>query len=86
MDKNDGNFWLVCDRPWSNRSIKGKLLAIADLPGTVTTTAGFKGTVCMPKDWQAILRITAVRLKVEQNQLVGVFDKIVILFDALKGA
>ena len=57
MDKNNGNFWLVCDRPWSNRSIKGKLLAIADLPGTVTTTVGFKGTVCTPKDWQAILRI-----------------------------
>ena len=31
-------------------------------------------------------RITAVRLKVEQNQLVGVFDEIGILFDALKGA
>jgi hypothetical protein len=30
--------------------------------------------------------ITAVRLKVEQNQLVGVFDEIGILFDGLKGA
>jgi hypothetical protein len=53
----EGNFWLTCERPWSNRTIDGKLLAISDLPGTVTTTAGFKGTVCMPKDWQAILRI-----------------------------
>jgi hypothetical protein len=52
-----GNFWLVCDRPWSNRSVKGRLLARSDLPGTVTTTAGFKGTVCTPKDWQAVLRI-----------------------------
>jgi len=52
-----GNFWLVCKRPWSNRSIKGKLLAISDLPGTVTTTSGFKGTVCKPNDWQAVLRI-----------------------------
>ena len=52
-----GNFWLVCERPWSNSSIKGPLLSIPDLPGTVTTTAGFKGTVCTPKDWQAILRI-----------------------------
>lgn len=52
-----GNFWLDCDRPWSNRSLKGKLLAIADLPGTVTTTSGFKGTVCTPKDWEAVLRI-----------------------------
>ena len=30
-----GHFWLVCDRPWSNKSLKGTLLAFADLPGTV---------------------------------------------------
>jgi hypothetical protein len=52
-----GNFWLVCKRPWSNRSIKGKILAISDLPGTVTTTGGFKGTVCTPSDWRTILRL-----------------------------
>ncbi len=52
-----GNFWLTCERPWSNRSLKGKLLAMTDLPGTVTTVAGFKGTVCTPKAWREILRI-----------------------------
>ena len=52
-----GNFWLDCDRSWSNRSIKGKLLAISDLPGTVTTTGGFKGTACTPKHWQTMIRI-----------------------------
>lgn len=52
-----GNFWLACNRPWSNRTLKGRLLAISDLPGTVTTTGGFKGTVCTPKAWQAVLRI-----------------------------
>lgn len=52
-----GNFWLTCERNWSNRSLHGKLLAISDLPGTVTRTAGFQGTVCTPKGWQAILRI-----------------------------
>ena len=52
-----GNFWLVCNRPWSNQSIKGKLLARADLPGAVTKTAGFKGTVCTPAAWPTILRI-----------------------------
>ena len=52
-----GNFWLVCERPWSNRSLNGKLLAMSDLPGTVTTVAGFKGTVCTPKAWRDILRI-----------------------------
>lgn len=54
---NKGNFWLVCDCPWSNRSLNGKLLAMTDLPGTVTTVAGFKGTVCTPKAWREILRI-----------------------------
>ncbi|MCJ7639819.1 MAG: restriction endonuclease [Euryarchaeota archaeon] len=52
-----GNFWLACNRPWSNRSLKGRLLAISDLPGSVTRTAGFKATVCTPKAWQAVLRI-----------------------------
>jgi hypothetical protein len=52
-----GNFWLACDRQWSNRSLKRELLAKSKLPGTVTSTAGFKGTVCTPKDWPAVLRI-----------------------------
>jgi hypothetical protein len=52
-----GNFWLACQRPWSNRSIDGNLLSISDLPGTVTKTGGFKGTVCTPEDWITILRI-----------------------------
>jgi hypothetical protein len=43
-----GNFWLVCDRPWSNCSIKGTRLAIADLPGTVTKTAGFHNLRLVP--------------------------------------
>jgi len=33
-----------------------------------------------------ISNFTAVRLKVEQNQLVGVFGEIGVLFEALKGA
>ena len=53
----EGHFWLTCDRAWSNRTIGGKLLAISDLPGTVTTVAGFRGTICQPKYWQTILRI-----------------------------
>ena len=52
-----GNFWLTCNRSWSNQSLKGRLLAISDLPGSVTRTAGFKATVCTPKAWQAVLRI-----------------------------
>ena len=57
QDLQNGNFWLTCDRPWSNRSLGGKLLAISDLPGTVTTTAGFKATACTPKDWRTMIRI-----------------------------
>jgi hypothetical protein len=53
----EGHFWLLCDRPWSNKSLKGTLLAFADLPGTVTRVAGFRGTVCEPKDWPTVLRI-----------------------------
>lgn len=52
-----GHFWLTCDRPWSSSSLGGRLLAISDLPGTVTTTAGFRGTVCTPKDWPSIIRL-----------------------------
>jgi hypothetical protein len=52
-----GNFWLVCDRPWSNHSLKGRLLAREVLPGTVTAVAGFRATVCTPKAWRAVLRI-----------------------------
>jgi hypothetical protein len=33
-----------------------------------------------------IFAITAVRLKVEENQLVGIFSKIGVVVDALKGA
>ena len=51
-----GHFWLTCARPWSNASQSGRILATSELPGTVTSTAGFRATVCIPKDWQAILR------------------------------
>jgi hypothetical protein len=55
---NRGHFWLACALPWSNRSIGDKRhLSITDLPGIVTATAGFKGTVCKPKGWKEILRI-----------------------------
>ena len=52
-----GHFWLTCSRPWSNTSFTGKLLATSELPGTVTTTAGFRGTACTPNDSEAILRL-----------------------------
>lgn len=55
--KTKGNFWLTCARPWSNQSMGGRYLAVADLPGSVTATAGFQGTVCEPKGSEAILRI-----------------------------
>jgi len=57
----EGNFWLVCDSPWSKLSLKGRLLAMSDLPGTVTSTAGFKGTVCRPRAWETVIRVVQGR-------------------------
>jgi len=57
QDQNNSGFWLVCDRPWSNHSIHGKLLAIGDLPGGVTRVAGFRATVAVPTGSAEILRI-----------------------------
>jgi hypothetical protein len=55
---NRGHFWLTCALPWSNHSLAGKRhLSITDLPGIITATSGFKGTVCRPKGWREILRI-----------------------------
>jgi hypothetical protein len=53
-----GNFWLLCDRPWSDASlVHGRKLAISMLPGTVSAVAGFRGTVARPKAWETVLRI-----------------------------
>lgn len=52
-----GHFWLDLDRSWDNRSLAGRYLAMSELPGIVTTTAGFKGTVCEPKGWREIVRL-----------------------------
>ncbi len=52
-----GHFWLACDQPWSNRSLGGRTLSITDLSGRVTSTAGFRGTLCTPKAEPEILRI-----------------------------
>lgn len=55
--KGSGHFWLECNRPWSDKSLKGKHLAIADLPGPVTKTARFPATVCEPQEWSKILGV-----------------------------
>ena len=41
---------------------------------------------CATFEVKHLLNVTAVRLKLEQNQLVGVSGEIGVLFDALKGA
>jgi hypothetical protein len=57
-DARTGNFWLVCDRKWSNESLVHKRrLAIAVLPGKVSAVARFSGTVAEPKAWETILRV-----------------------------
>jgi hypothetical protein len=64
------------------------LLAAVDLAGCynwhiICAALGF-GAVGL--DVLEIFVITAVRLEVEENQLVSVFGEIGILFDGLKGA
>jgi hypothetical protein len=56
-EAGSGHFWLTCDRTWTNHSLGGRHLAVANLPGVITTTAGFRGTVCEPRGWRAVLRI-----------------------------
>jgi hypothetical protein len=56
--KTMGTFWLTCEREWSDRSVDGKRqLFMSELPGVVTTVSGFRGTVCRPEGWHAILRV-----------------------------
>jgi hypothetical protein len=52
-----GHFWLQCDRPWSNRSLKGTLLVQEEMPGGIRKTASFRSTICTPHEWSAILRL-----------------------------
>jgi hypothetical protein len=56
-EKTEGSFWLTCDRPWSNQSVGGKLLARSELPGTVAAVAGFRAMICKPKGSPEILRV-----------------------------
>ncbi len=56
-ENTEGSFWLTCKRPWSNRSIGGRLLARSDLPGPVTAVAGFRAMICEPSASTEILRI-----------------------------
>jgi hypothetical protein len=48
---------LKCDLPWSNTSMGGRPLSLADLPGDVTLTQGFRGAVGTPKFEGQILRV-----------------------------
>ena len=53
-----GHFWLTCASPWTNHSIDDKRqLVTTELPGVVTSTSGYRATVCEPSGWREILRI-----------------------------
>jgi hypothetical protein len=54
-----GHFFISCqpEYPWSNKSLAGIEFKITDLPGPVSSTAGFKGTVCEPTASEQILRL-----------------------------
>jgi len=63
-----GHFFIKCadERPWSNKSLGGRKLNISDIPGPITSTAGFRGTVCKPQASDQILRL----LRDEKNPAV----------------
>ncbi len=52
-----GHFWLDLASPWTSTSLAGRILAMSELPGVVTATAGFQGTVCEPKGSCEVLRL-----------------------------
>jgi hypothetical protein len=57
-DRTRGHFWLTCATAWTDYSMSGQRhLVMTDLPGLVTTTSGYQGTVCEPKGAREILRI-----------------------------
>lgn len=66
-NRQSGHFWLTCKLPWSDRSLTGRPLARADLPGIVDRVAGFRDTVCKPREEVAILRL----IRGEVNPLVA---------------
>jgi hypothetical protein len=84
-DERQGNFWLVCDRKWSDESLVHKRkLASSMLPGTVSAAAGFRATVAKPKAWETILRIIrdeqdddAIKAAVARASYVAAIDKMV---------
>lgn len=55
--RDRGHFWLTCERPWSNRSLGGRELATANLPGSIEATRGFRATNCSPEAAPQILRV-----------------------------
>lgn len=63
-----GHFCISCQpqRGWSNKSLGGEVLKIVDLPGPVSSTAGFRGTVCEPAASEQILRV----IRGEKNPVV----------------
>ncbi|HVC46473.1 MAG TPA: restriction endonuclease [Terracidiphilus sp.] len=42
--------------PWSDKDIRGGTLAINALRGSLTTTAGFRGTICRVREFDYLLR------------------------------
>lgn len=52
-----GHFWLNCKLPWNNRSVGGRELATANLPGAIEATRGFRGTICEPGSSAEMLRV-----------------------------
>lgn len=71
--EDHGHFSLQCKQGcgWSNRSLLNKTLAISDLPGPVTSVAGFRATVCRPGSGRSEVTEQILRIiRGETNPLV----------------
>jgi hypothetical protein len=58
VEPGRGHFWLTCRTPWTDRSLDGRRhLLRGDLPGSVTSVAGYRTTICRPEASDQILRV-----------------------------
>ena len=57
-EREEGSFWLTCDRPWNNRSVGGRLLREqafrAKLPQWPDFERPFASRVAQPRDLQIV--------------------------------
>jgi hypothetical protein len=62
---------------WSDRDIHGRVLLIADIPGTLSQLQGFRGTVCAVKAADRLERLLNGESSLPHQAVSGARDKLV---------